>query len=79
MQVLVNTQAQDAQVSKSKNVQPVVNLRILADHAFAVLHACLDNPDRSPLHQPTEQDWDVHDFPNPDSIVRAIRRLLDER
>ncbi len=72
--MLVNTEAQDAQVSESKNAQPVVNLRILADHTFAVFHACLDNPDGSPPHQPTQQD-----FPNPDSIVREIRRLLDKR
>ncbi len=77
MLVQVNKiQALDA---SSQQAMFEADTKILADRAYTVFQNCLDNPNGSQPHQPTQQDWDAQDFPNFDSVVRAIEKLLADR
>ncbi len=66
-------QALDA---SSQQVTYEDDMKILADRAYTLFQNCLDNPNGSQPRQPTQQDWDVQDFPNLDSVMRAIEELL---
>ncbi len=69
-------QMQVSDASFSQHAMYEAESKILANRAYTVFQYCLDNPDGSQARQPTQLDCDAQDFPNLDSVTRAIEKVV---